>query len=421
MIIYNLFPLLAGYFSNWQGHIDRAADMGFDWIFVNPVQKPGQSGSLYSIADYFQLNPRLVDPKSSLSPEDQLRGIIHSAENRGIEMMVDLVINHCATDSKLAQEHPEWFIHEGDGRLAHPYCLEDGHKVVWEDLIQFNHRHTSDPEGLYRFFREIVEYLIGLGFKGFRCDAAYQLPDTLWRCLISETKHYHPEVIFTAETLGCSPQQAVSTASAGFDYVFNSAKWWNFEGGWLLEQYRQGREIAPSISFPESHDTERLLQENGGNVNVAKQRYLFTALFSAGVMMPIGFEVGQRKRLHVVDTHPDHWENTGIDLQDFIRKVNTIKRQHPIFQEEAINNLLHYDNPNILVMQKKSTKTHQEALIILNKDTHNRQYFGGMDLQRWVQNGRPLLDISPEYSTGQPPKPFHYDLNPGQGLVMVTQ
>ena len=123
MIIYNLFPLLAGNFGNWQSHIDRAADIGFDWIFVNPVQKPGQSGSLYSIADYFQLNPRLVDPSSSLSPEDQLKSAVHAAESRGVHMMVDLVINHCASDSKLAQEHPEWFVREADGRIAHPYCL----------------------------------------------------------------------------------------------------------------------------------------------------------------------------------------------------------------------------------------------------------------------------------------------------------
>ena len=57
MRIYNLFPLLAGPFPRWRPHLQRAADMGFNWIFVNPVQRPGKSGSLYSIADYFELNP----------------------------------------------------------------------------------------------------------------------------------------------------------------------------------------------------------------------------------------------------------------------------------------------------------------------------------------------------------------------------
>ena len=35
MIIYNLFPLLAGPFAQWDGHLNRAAAMGFDWVFVN--------------------------------------------------------------------------------------------------------------------------------------------------------------------------------------------------------------------------------------------------------------------------------------------------------------------------------------------------------------------------------------------------
>ena len=35
MKIYNLFPLLAGPFPHWTPHLERAAAMGFDWVFVN--------------------------------------------------------------------------------------------------------------------------------------------------------------------------------------------------------------------------------------------------------------------------------------------------------------------------------------------------------------------------------------------------
>ena len=61
MKIYNLFPLLAGPFSRWTEHFTRAAAMGFDWAFVNPIQQPGASRSLYSIADYFP-NPTPYGP-----------------------------------------------------------------------------------------------------------------------------------------------------------------------------------------------------------------------------------------------------------------------------------------------------------------------------------------------------------------------
>ena len=70
MTLYNLFPLLAGPFSRWGEHFTRAAAMGFDWVFVNPIQQPGASRSLYSIADYFRFNPALLDPQSAAPPEE---------------------------------------------------------------------------------------------------------------------------------------------------------------------------------------------------------------------------------------------------------------------------------------------------------------------------------------------------------------
>ncbi|MDS4026009.1 MAG: alpha-amylase family glycosyl hydrolase [Candidatus Contendobacter sp.] len=419
MLIYNLFPLLAGPFGSWEPHFKRAAEMGFDWIFINPVQKPGYSGSLYSIVDYFQLNPLLVDAKSKLSPEQQIKAALGGAEQLGLKVMVDLVINHCAFDSELTRQHPEWFVQE-NGNVAHPFCMENGHKVVWGDLALFNHPHTSDPEGLYRYCYQIVEYLLGLGFKGFRCDAAYQIPGHIWSRLIRDIRQKYPGTVFLAETLGCTADQTKQTAQAGFDYVFNSSKWWDFHGAWLMEQYQLVRDIAPSVSFPESHDTERLFQEVHGNVAAMKQHYLFSALFSAGVMIPIGFEYGFRRRLHVVNTRPGDWEQPSTDLCEFITRVNAIKRQYAVFQEECPTTVLPYQNPNILVMWKASTKTHDEALILLNKDPWNHQYFQSDNLGTYIQAGAPLMDVSPEYTLDYIPRPFSYDLRPGQAFVMVT-
>src|SRR5205814_2219540 len=76
---------------------------------------------------------------------------------------------------------------------------------------------------------------------------------------------------------------------------------------WLLEQYEQFRHIAPSIGFPESHDTERLVTElvTAGFPEHEieahyRQAYALAAAFSTGVMMPMGFEYGWARRLAVV-------------------------------------------------------------------------------------------------------------------------
>lgn len=404
--------------------------MGFDWVFINPIQRLGASGSLYSVADPFSFNPAFLDVPAPdrasaptgnpSSPEDQVRGMTSQAHAAGLKVMVDLVLNHCAIDSRLTQEHPEWFLQDHHGRIVNASCEHNRQKVIWRDLAQFNHRHTHDPEGLYRYCLRVVDFLLSLGFDGFRCDAAYQLPRHFWHRLIHDVKGRYPETCFVAETLGCNADQTKETARAGFGYVFNSSKYWNFHDWWLIEQYNLIRETTASISFPESHDTPRLCAEFHGNLNALKQHYLFAALFSTGVMIPLGFEFGFRKPLHVIRTTPADWEETGIDLSSYIAKVNAIKKSHAIFQEESLTNILPCNNPNVLLLWKASTKHRDEALLILNKDPWNYQDFYTDHFRHFIQSGAPLRDVSPEYPLDYIHEPFHYGLRPGQGIVLVT-
>ncbi len=421
MRIYNLFPLLAGEFKRWDLHIERAAAMNFDWIFVNPIQKPGRSGSLYSIADYFAVHPRLVNKRSRKKAETQIKEVIQKAEKKhGVRFMIDLVINHCAIDSDLVKKHPKWFARDSSGNIEHPYCLEDGKKVVWYDLARFDHQHTAEPEALYRYFLKIVEHYIGLGFKGFRCDAAYQIPKDWWQRLIHDIKGKYPGTVFAAETLGCTADQTKETAQAGFDYIFNSSKWWDYSSPWLIEQYQLIREFVPSISFPESHDTPRLFREAGHNADVLKQRYAFSALFSAGVMMPMGYEFGFEKPLHVAKTTPEDWETTEVDLTGFIGQINRIKAAHKVFQEDGPLNVLSHDHSPILFFWKASNCSREEALIILNKDPWNKQVFQADNLYDYVQSKEPLQDLSLEYPLDFIPTPYHFEMSPGSVRVMVT-
>jgi len=307
-----------------------------------------------------------------------------------------------------------------NGRIANPFCVHDNQKVVWKDLAQFDHHHSTDAEGLYNYCRDIVVYLMKLGFKGFRCDAAYQIPSGFWKRLIGEVKNLQPDAVFVAETLGCAPDQTRQTAQAGFDAVFNSSKWWDFESPWLMEQYQLTRADAPSISFAESHDTPRLLEEFQGNLDAVKQRYLFSALFSTGVMMPMGFEFGFRKPLHVVHTRPTDWEETDVDLTAYIREVNLIKSHYRVFQEESVTEVWPCSNPALLLMWKASVRDNSQALIILNKDVWNRQQCQIDNLHHYVQHAPLLKDVSPQWPMEFLPAPFHYELLPGMARVFVT-
>ena len=421
MIVYNLFPLLAGRFPVWVQHIERAAAMGFDWLFVNSLQRPGASGSIYSIAGYFDLNPALIDPTDPRPGEEQLRSIIAQARDSGLRPMTDLVIDHCAADSQLVSEHPEWLAFDSAGALIHPSFEDDGNTVVWVDVAQFDHRGTADPEGLYDYYLAVVRHLLKLGFEGFRCDAAYRVPAELWRRLIADTKTERPDTVFVAETLGCSPWATLATAGAGFDYVCNSSKWWDFRSPWLLEQRELVGDHVASIAFPETHDTPRLADEQGGNPNALRLWYLFTALFSAGSLMPIGFEFGFRRALHVANSRPEDWETPWVDLCQFITAVNRLKASQPIFSEESRMITLPSSNPSVLIMWRGSARLGQEALLFFNTDFWRDQYVEVGNLRAYVQSDRPLVDVSPEVQMDFIAlTPFSYLLRPGQSLVLVT-
>ena len=180
-------------------------------------------------------------------------------------------------------------------------------------------------------------------------------------------------------------------------------------------------ETTDSISFPESHETERLFQEVQGNVEAMKQRYLFSALFSAGVMIPMGFEFGFRKRLHVVETRPEDWEEPAIDLRGFIRSVNAIKAGHRVFQRDCPTEIIGYENREVLLLWKACAEDPEEVLILLNKDIWHHQHFYADRLDDFVQAAPPLTDISPEYRLDFLPDPFVYDLRPGQGFVLLAR
>ena len=187
-----------------------------------------------------------------------------------------------------------------------------------------------------------------------------------------------------------------------------------------MEQYAQTNEFVDSIGFPESHDTPRLAFELNGSENGMKQRYLFTALFSAGVMMPMGFEFGFRKPLNVVTTRSTDWESPSLDLCSFIRAVNDVRKRSRTFQKDVSTRLLENSNPNVLMMLKHDPESRGLSLLILNKDSENYQPFWCENLYRGLPSKRLLVDVSPEFRLDYLPAPFEYSLRPGQGIVLVS-
>ena len=393
--IYNLFPLLAGPMPRWESHLERARRLGFDWVFINAFQYAGYSGSLYSIKDYYAIDPRLVAAEAG-SPLEQLAQVVQTARRLDLKLMMDLVINHTAFDSPLVTDHPTWFKRGEDGKPLRPSAKEGEIRVVWGDLAEIDNANSPDRANLWQYWLDLATHYAALGFHAFRCDAAYKIPIELWRFLFKRVKQVHPETLFFAESLGCPFGEMLQLARAGFDFLFNSSKWWDFTEPWCLDQYRQLAPLVPTISFAESHDTERLATDLQGDQAAIKLRYAFSALFSSGVMMPMGFEYGFQRRMHVVDTRPEDWETPQWDLSNFITAVNRLKASHQVFNEEGPIEVVDAGNAQVLALAKSSQNRTERALVLLNKD---RQQMQSCQLARmgYIFNGaKKVDDVSPE-------------------------
>ena len=423
--IYNLFPRLVGKMSDWGTHYDRIKELGFDWVYVNPFHYPGFSGSLYAPKDYYEFNPLFIDLSSTVAPMKQLEAAIDEAHKRGLKLIMDLVINHTAKDHPYTKTHPDWYKRDKEGNVESPGAWDNGRWIEWGDLAEIDNESSPDKENLWSYWQELVMFYLDKGFDGFRADAAYGVPDQLWKMLITAAKKENKNATFFAESLGCTQPQTMALAKAGFDYIFNSSKWWDFKEDWLLKQYNSTRELAPSIAFPESHDTPRLATEAQNDLHAIKQRTLFTGLFSSGWMIPVGFEFGFRNKTDVVHTNVEDWESVNYDFTGFIKAINGIRRKYKIFNEDNAIDIVHNDNwANIIVLRKTSHSGKEKALFILNKDhQHNQRiHYANLEHAFDAASISDVKDLTPDNPMEFiPQKGFEYDLQPAEMRVIYAK
>ncbi|EXJ24287.1 Trehalose-6-phosphate hydrolase [Alkalibacterium sp. AK22] len=158
-------------------------DLGVDMLWLNPFYKSPQNDNGYDVADYKSIDPMFGD-------WDDLDALIREAKAHGIDLMLDMVLNHTSTDH-------EWFQKAlaGDKKYQDFYILrdlqEDGSLPTnWEskfggkawskfgdtdkyylhlyDVTQadLNWRNPEVREELYK----VVNFWLEKGVKGFRFD-----------------------------------------------------------------------------------------------------------------------------------------------------------------------------------------------------------------------------------------------------------
>ncbi len=178
-----------GTFDDVTADLPRIRDLGVDVVWLMPIHpiglegRKGSLGSPYAIRDYRDVNPEH-------GTREDLRRLIDRAHDLGLKVMIDVVYNHTARDSRLVAEHPEYFHQDADG-------LPVTTVPEWSDVIDLKHGHPGLTEELVSTLEDWARF----GVDGFRCDVASLVPVDFWREARARVERVKPGVIWLAEAV----------------------------------------------------------------------------------------------------------------------------------------------------------------------------------------------------------------------------
>jgi maltose alpha-D-glucosyltransferase/alpha-amylase len=182
-----------GDFEGLMRRLDHLEYLGVDTVWVAPFQPTPNRDNGYDISDYYGVDPRHGSSGDFVE-------FMHNARQRGIRVIMDLVVNHTSIDHRWFQEarkdpdsiYREWYVWS----KKRPKNLKEGmvfpgfQEATWtKDAVAgawYYHRfyeHQADlnfanPE-VREEVRRIIGYWVQLGVAGFRVDAVPFIIETL--------------------------------------------------------------------------------------------------------------------------------------------------------------------------------------------------------------------------------------------------
>ncbi|MBP1309365.1 oligo-1,6-glucosidase [Paenibacillus sp. 1182] len=233
--------------------LDYLCELGIDVIWICPVYKSPNHDNGYDISDYYAI----MDEFGTMEDFDEL---LHQAHERGIKIMMDLVLNHTSdehpwfTESRSSKDNPkrDYYIWRTGKNGGYPNNWESYFSgSVWkydkltdEYYMHLYSEHQPDlnweNEEMVGELYRMVEWWLKKGVDGFRFDAiahivkAEGLPDadnpdkrTLVRAyqLFSNLEQVHVLLrMLNEKVLECYPLMTVGETSGlgpeqALDYV----------------------------------------------------------------------------------------------------------------------------------------------------------------------------------------------------------
>jgi cyclomaltodextrinase / maltogenic alpha-amylase / neopullulanase len=194
-----------GTFAGLEKRLPELQDLGATVLWLLPIHPVGEKnrkgtlGSPYAVQDYYGINPEF-------GTLNDFRRLVAAVHRNGMKIIIDLVANHAAWDSKLIKDHPQWFVHDASGKIAPA-------NPDWTDVAKLDY---SRPELRHYMIEMMCWWVRDVGIDGFRCDVAELVPTSFWNEARARLNRIKPVMMLSE---GSIPEHHI----AAFDLTYS----WN--------------------------------------------------------------------------------------------------------------------------------------------------------------------------------------------------
>lgn len=155
-----------------------------------------------------------TQPEPSFGNREDLKELIDQAHQRGIKVILDVVLNHTSYDHPFVKSRPEWFHQNGNIASPFQWDMENGSLAGLPDLDQ-------DRPEVQQYLTQVHQEWRDLGFDGFRLDAVRHVPENFLRQFDRDMKQDRPEFFSVGEAFWQDPNFVAGYQNRTLDSMFD--------------------------------------------------------------------------------------------------------------------------------------------------------------------------------------------------------
>ena len=354
-----------GTFAAAQAKLGDLRSLGIDIVWLMPIYpRGGGINSPYAATNFMATNP-------NYGTVAQLKSFVDRAHELGMEVVLDWVPNHTATNAVWVTQHPEYYTMQ-NGEMVHPNN--------YGDVYQLNYDNPDLCEAMNECLRFWIDQA---GVDGFRCDyvSSPAIPGSYWASTIPMLRSHAAGKTITMIAEADIVHDANKLLNVGFDYDYA----WNFQSG-KLERFGPTGTSATTLkgycesfigeSQGRSFDRMTYLTNHDQNFNdggktlesmYGANKYAFTTLYFTIYGMPLlynGQEVGNDQILDYFHDTKINWNSTDAKMQNTIATLMALRHTQPALANGTATSFLTTSSANVMAFTK--TSGDNTVIVLLN-------------------------------------------------------